>query len=223
MTTTNENYATNMAAIDKTYHVSQNEIQLIEALRNFEYLFPVVCVAPNVLIKEADPRVNALLHGALGLAGEAGEVANLVKKVVFKYKANTSPFQIADELGDVFWYFMRTLKANGISLSEIVDRNNAKLAVRHGGVDVKARDEGEKLVVDVKLKEEPVRADFDDRYRLIEPEVIEPKKDADRLLQSALEELRQYRETYKHSPERPVARVRLSRDVATGRHAVESR
>lgn len=79
------------------------------------------------------PRDKALEYLALGLVGEAGEVANKIKKVIRGDKnKNDLEFreQIKDELGDVMWYLAQLCDAVNTSMSSIADRNIAKLALR---------------------------------------------------------------------------------------------
>jgi len=67
---------------------------------------------------------------ALGLVGESGEVADLIKKVV----AHGHPLdaeKLAQELGDVLWYLAVTADALGFSLDEIANRNITKLRARY--------------------------------------------------------------------------------------------
>lgn len=70
---------------------------------------------------------------SLGLAGEAGEVCDKIKKVyrdkegVFKIESRV---EIAKELGDVLWYLSRLGASLGFSLSEIAQMNADKLADR---------------------------------------------------------------------------------------------
>ena len=71
-----------------------------------------------------------LIVSALGLAGEAGEFANLVKKMT----AHGHPFDpqaLDDELGDVLWYLAEAATAAGLSLEEIANNNVKKLLKRY--------------------------------------------------------------------------------------------
>jgi NTP pyrophosphatase (non-canonical NTP hydrolase) len=79
-----------------------------------------------------DSRV-AILYPALGLAGEAGEVCNKVKKVFRDdggVLTDEKRQQIKGELGDVMWYLAGTARDCGISLQEAAEENLAKLADR---------------------------------------------------------------------------------------------
>jgi NTP pyrophosphatase (non-canonical NTP hydrolase) len=67
---------------------------------------------------------------ALGLAGESGEVADHLKKILFHGHAfNTT--ELIKELGDVLWYVAVLADALGATLDEVADVNIAKLRARY--------------------------------------------------------------------------------------------
>ncbi len=65
---------------------------------------------------------------ALGLVGEAGEVSELIKKMLRDGKLDVRDLQL--ELGDVFYYFITLADLYGISLGEIMLQNVKKLTQR---------------------------------------------------------------------------------------------
>lgn len=71
-----------------------------------------------------------LLNGVLGMAGEAGECADLVKKCYFQ-DARPIDDDLIDELGDVLWYVAETAAARGVTLEEVAQRNVEKLRKRY--------------------------------------------------------------------------------------------
>ena len=71
-----------------------------------------------------------LVIAALGLAGEAGEFANMVKKLT-AHGHEIAPETLADELGDVMWYVAEAATAIGIHLGEIAQGNVDKLRNRY--------------------------------------------------------------------------------------------
>lgn len=68
--------------------------------------------------------------GALGLAGEAGEVADLVKKVFFHDHALDND-ALVKELGDVRWYFELLCYTVGTTIEEVEAANIAKRKERY--------------------------------------------------------------------------------------------
>ncbi|QQS34049.1 MAG: nucleoside triphosphate pyrophosphohydrolase family protein [Acidobacteriota bacterium] len=80
-------------------------------------------------------RLENLEYPTLGLAGEAGEVANIVKKIQRDHGGVLNEefrSKLKDELGDVLWYISACADELGLSLSEIAEYNVDKLAKRHG-------------------------------------------------------------------------------------------
>ena len=67
---------------------------------------------------------------ALGLAGEAGEFANLIKKLA-AHGHSIKKETLADELGDVLWYLAEAATASSLSLEEIASQNINKLKERY--------------------------------------------------------------------------------------------
>ena len=75
-------------------------------------------------------RIEKLTNGCLGLAGESGEVCDLLKKYLFQGH-ELDREKMADELGDVQWYVVETALGLGFTLEEIAERNIAKLKRRY--------------------------------------------------------------------------------------------
>ena len=67
---------------------------------------------------------------ALGLAGEAGEVADLVKKAVF-HRHGFDHDALKKELGDCLWYIAALCTRFGFSLSHVMEANIEKLKRRY--------------------------------------------------------------------------------------------
>ncbi|MEB3334294.1 MAG: nucleoside triphosphate pyrophosphohydrolase family protein [Cyanobacteriota bacterium] len=80
------------------------------------------------------PEVGANpIYPTLGLCGEAGEVADKVKKVLRDHGGHFSDALRADlalELGDVLWYLARLASELELDLGAIAEANLAKLASR---------------------------------------------------------------------------------------------
>lgn len=79
------------------------------------------------------PRQAWLAYPALGLAGEAGEVAEHAKKAIRDDDGTVSGQRrqaIAKELGDVLWYVAQLATELDLDLDEIAQGNLVKLLSR---------------------------------------------------------------------------------------------
>jgi len=69
-------------------------------------------------------RMSNLEYPTLGLAGEAGEVANVVKKIQRDHAGvlnEETREKLKDELGDVLWYISACADELGLTLTEIAE------------------------------------------------------------------------------------------------------
>ena len=80
------------------------------------------------------PKKYETIYPALGLCGEAGEVAEKIKKSIRDGLHNWPDEQfkadLTKELGDVLWYVAALASDLDISLNEIAEKNVQKLASR---------------------------------------------------------------------------------------------
>ena len=82
-------------------------------------------------IKQRISHVNIrLLHGAIGIATEGGEVLDAIKKHVY-YGKELDLNNIKEELGDLAWYMAIICDVLGVTLEEIQDANIKKLQDRY--------------------------------------------------------------------------------------------
>ena len=75
------------------------------------------------------PDVGLAVFG-LGLSGEAGEVAELLKKHI-GHGIELDREKLCKELGDVLWYLAAVADSSGIPLEEVAEANVAKLRERY--------------------------------------------------------------------------------------------
>ena len=74
------------------------------------------------------------IYPALGLAGEAGEVANKIQKILRDDRGKVTVLkkeELKDELGDVLWYVTQLATEAGLSLDKIAESNIEKLISRY--------------------------------------------------------------------------------------------
>lgn len=77
-----------------------------------------------------DDFYTRLLQGVLGLVGESGEAADMLKKHIFQgHDLDREHF--AKELGDIAWYLAISADAIGYDLESVLQRNVDKLKKRY--------------------------------------------------------------------------------------------
>lgn len=81
------------------------------------------------------PNVGSnITYPTLGICGEAGEVAEKIKKILRDQDGQISPADvtgIVKEMGDVLWYIGALCSELGVSMEEVAERNIQKLNSRH--------------------------------------------------------------------------------------------
>ena len=79
---------------------------------------------------EIRSELEILSELGLGITGEAGEVADIIKKHLYQgHKMDVE--HLAEELGDVCWYIAVLSDIYGFQFEELFDRNIAKLRKRY--------------------------------------------------------------------------------------------
>jgi NTP pyrophosphatase (non-canonical NTP hydrolase) len=71
-----------------------------------------------------------ILHCAVGISGESGEVLDLIKKQIFHGRP-VSATEMVDELSDIQWYLFNLMRLYGISFSNVLRANKIKLDKRY--------------------------------------------------------------------------------------------
>lgn len=74
--------------------------------------------------------VPAISYVALGLAGEAGEIANKVKKLLRDGDKPELREQIVSEIGDAMWYLFRLADEFNVQAGDLAFQNMTKLQDR---------------------------------------------------------------------------------------------
>ena len=79
------------------------------------------------------PPEQGINYTALGLAGEAGEYCDKIKKIIRDDQGELTEEKrtaLIKELGDVLWYVAQAARMLNCSLSEIAEKNMEKLTSR---------------------------------------------------------------------------------------------
>lgn len=91
--------------------------------------------AAKTALKYETPQLT-LAVWALGISGEAGEVAEIIKKHMRgannKCTKELDTEKVKKELGDVLWYIANMCQDLGFSLQDVAELNIKKLRARHG-------------------------------------------------------------------------------------------
>lgn len=80
-----------------------------------------------------DDNFSRMDNAVAGLAGEAGEIGDLWKKLKFHNKelSEENRQKLVDELSDVCWYAMQAAIALDVDMDEVIRHNVEKLRARH--------------------------------------------------------------------------------------------
>ena len=77
-----------------------------------------------------EPDMMMLLHASIGIATEAGELQDALKKHLF-YGREFDRVNAIEEVGDLLWYASLACEALGTTLEDAMERNIAKLKARY--------------------------------------------------------------------------------------------
>jgi NTP pyrophosphatase (non-canonical NTP hydrolase) len=75
-------------------------------------------------------RLDRMTNAALGLAGESGEIADMIKKHLY-HEHQLDLVKLKKELGDVQWYIAQMCNAINTTVGEIMELNIEKLLIRY--------------------------------------------------------------------------------------------
>jgi NTP pyrophosphatase (non-canonical NTP hydrolase) len=76
---------------------------------------------------------NSVDYGVLAVAGEAGELVEVLKKWRYHHSMTLPEMRdcMAEEMGDVLWGLAYLAHSLGLNLSDIASDNNIKLKLRY--------------------------------------------------------------------------------------------
>lgn len=95
-----------------------------------EYQTHALRTAAGSIRSDCFDSFDLVLNGALGLAGEAGEVVDLIKKYLYQGHPLDKE-KLVNELGDVCWYVAVLADGLGYRLEDVMQGNVEKLRKRY--------------------------------------------------------------------------------------------
>lgn len=98
----------------------------------FEQMVESLAKPGEDIVATLDPFKAHLLHMAIGIAGEAGELLDAVKKYVI-YNKEPDEANMVEELGDLEFYMEGFRQGLGVTRTFTVNQNMAKLSERYKG------------------------------------------------------------------------------------------
>lgn len=101
---------------------------------------------PEVILNGLSAKTVNLLHAAVGVSGEAGELLDAVKKV-FVYDQHLDVCNVIEEMGDIEFYLEQLRQELNITREHTLTANIRKLSVRYskGYTDEQAKNRADKL------------------------------------------------------------------------------
>lgn len=84
----------------------------------------------RLAMRTATHKCYDLANAALGLTGEAGEVADIIKKHLYQGH-DLYPSEVVEELGDVLWYVALMADYFNVTLGFVMQQNITKLKARY--------------------------------------------------------------------------------------------
>lgn len=85
----------------------------------------------NIASRLQSKSMIRILHSALGLSTEAGEILDAIKKHVY-YGKELDKVNLFEEVGDLFWYLAIMADELGFSFEDAMKKNVEKLEARYG-------------------------------------------------------------------------------------------
>ena len=117
-------------------------------------LYRAIAEYRNFVLSKASAcnQADRINQGIIGIATEAGELLDALKKNMFQQR----PYDITnlkEECGDLFFYFTELMSAIDTNLEEVMEMNRAKLAHRY---------------IDKFNKDESINRDLDKEREILE-------------------------------------------------------
>ena len=110
-----------------THNTEQN---LEDLLTDFNKMTLALAKDGKEIKQEITSEQANLLHMAVGVSGEAGELLDCIKKHTI-YQKPLDVENVKEELGDLLFYMSNLMQSVGLSFEEVLQHNIDKLSVRY--------------------------------------------------------------------------------------------
>jgi NTP pyrophosphatase (non-canonical NTP hydrolase) len=100
----------------------------------------------ETIADELTPRDAHIIHMAMGVSGETGELVDIIKKATM-YRKDIDMAHVIEEMGDIEFYLEGLRQGLRISRDEVIKANMDKLGKRYSGFnysDQRAKERADK-------------------------------------------------------------------------------
>ena len=101
-----------------------------DLLTQFDKMTLALAKDGELIKQEVSAEQLNVLHMAVGISGESGELLDAIKKHVI-YQKPLDVENIKEELGDLLFYMSNLMQSVGLSFEEVLQHNIDKLSVRY--------------------------------------------------------------------------------------------
>lgn len=105
-------------------------IHTIMSTTPYEQFVQSIVKSGHDILVQLTPLQASMLHMAVGVSGEAGELLDAVKKHCV-YQKSLDFENVKEEAGDILFYLTGLLNDMGITLNECIEANREKLSKRY--------------------------------------------------------------------------------------------
>lgn len=110
--------------------IFKQEKEVKELLTQFDKMTLALAKAGSQIKEEITPEQASMLHMAVGISGESGELLDCIKKHTI-YQKPLDVENVKEELGDLLFYMSNLMQSVGLTFEEILQHNIDKLSVRY--------------------------------------------------------------------------------------------
>jgi NTP pyrophosphatase (non-canonical NTP hydrolase) len=102
----------------------------MENIDKYKLMVSALCKSGKDILKEMTPEDAHVLHMAVGVSGEAGELLDAVKKTAI-YRKDLDMKNVVEELGDLEFFMEGLRDALGVTREQCIEANRLKLEKRY--------------------------------------------------------------------------------------------